>query len=178
MDRERYLRQQDVEGLGVGRLQSMHVSVVGAGAVGNEVVKNLVLMGVGAIDVHDFDRVEIHNLTRSIFLREADVGAGKAGALVARAAEIDPNVRLRAIEGDVWRTLRLADLARRDVIICAVDNLHKLKDAFQNEHGWVPVYYLFDSEGKLKSRAAGEFGVGVLTGALEKMFPSAREAGA
>ncbi|MBK7705658.1 MAG: TlpA family protein disulfide reductase [Acidobacteria bacterium] len=62
--------------------------------------------------------------------------------------------------------------------ICAVDNLHKLKDVFQNEQGWVPVYYLFDSEGKLKSRAAGEFGVGVLTGALEKMFPSAREAGA
>jgi molybdopterin/thiamine biosynthesis adenylyltransferase len=123
MDRERYLRQQDVEGLGVGRLQSMHVSVVGAGAVGNEVVKNLVLMGVGAIDVHDFDRVEIHNLTRSIFLREADVGAGKAGALVARAAGVDPHVRLRAIEGDVWRTLGLAELARRDVLICAVDNL-------------------------------------------------------
>ncbi|MGL6111601.1 MAG: ThiF family adenylyltransferase, partial [Rubrivivax sp.] len=78
MDRERYLRQQDVDGLGVDRLQSMHVSVVGAGAVGNEVVKNLVLMGVGAIDVHDFDRVEIHNLTRSIFLREADVGTSKA----------------------------------------------------------------------------------------------------
>lgn len=54
---------------------------------------------------------------------------------------------------------------------CAVDNLHKLKDAFQNEQGWVPVYYLFDAEGKLKSRAAGEFGIGVLTGALEKMFP-------
>ncbi len=52
----------------------------------------------------------------------------------------------------------------------AVDNLHKLKDAFLNEQGWVPVYYLFDAEGKLKTRAAGEFGVGILTTALEKMF--------
>lgn len=52
----------------------------------------------------------------------------------------------------------------------AVDSLHKLKDAFQNEQGWVPVYYLFDAEGKLKTRAAGEFGVGILKGALEKMF--------
>jgi thiol-disulfide isomerase/thioredoxin len=60
--------------------------------------------------------------------------------------------------------------------ICAVDNMHKLKDAFQNEQGWVPVYYLFDHEGKLKTRAAGEFGVGVLTGALEKMFPNTQEA--
>ena len=52
----------------------------------------------------------------------------------------------------------------------AVDSLHKLKDAFQNEQGWVPVYYLFDAEGKLRSRAAGEFGIGVLQTALDKMF--------
>ncbi len=60
--------------------------------------------------------------------------------------------------------------------VCAVDNQHKLKDAFLNEQGWVPVYYLFDSEGKLKSRAAGEFGIGVLKTALEKMFPETQEA--
>lgn len=52
----------------------------------------------------------------------------------------------------------------------AVDSLHKLKDAFRNEQGWVPVYYLFDSDGKLKTRAAGEFGLGVLQTALDKMF--------
>jgi thiol-disulfide isomerase/thioredoxin len=56
--------------------------------------------------------------------------------------------------------------------VCAVDNQHKLKVAFLNEQGWVPVYYLFDADHKLKSRAAGEFGIGVITGALEKMFPS------
>ena len=51
----------------------------------------------------------------------------------------------------------------------AVDSLHKLKNAFLNEQGWVPVYYLFDANGKLKTRAAGEFGVGILQTALEKM---------
>ncbi len=123
MNRERYLRQQGVDGLAVARLSALHVAVVGAGAVGNEVVKNLALMGVGAVDVHDFDRVEIHNLTRSVFLRESDVGAPKAQAVAGRAAAIDPNVRLRAIEGDAWRTLRLADVERLDAVICAVDNL-------------------------------------------------------
>jgi hypothetical protein len=34
----------------------------------------------------------------------------------------------------------------------------------------VPVYYLFDAAGKLKTRAAGEFGIGILTTALDKMF--------
>jgi thiol-disulfide isomerase/thioredoxin len=58
----------------------------------------------------------------------------------------------------------------------AVDSLHKLKDAFQNEQGWVPVYYLFDAEGKLKTRAAGEMGVGVLQTALDKMFAAQADA--
>jgi molybdopterin/thiamine biosynthesis adenylyltransferase len=123
VDQERFLRQQGIEGLGIERLRSMHVTVVGAGAVGNEVVKNLVLLGVGAIDVHDFDRVEIHNLTRSVFLRETDVGSSKARAVVARAGEVDADILLRAVDGDAWRTLRLAELERCDVVICAVDNL-------------------------------------------------------
>ena len=54
--------------------------------------------------------------------------------------------------------------------VCAIDNEHKLKDAFLNEQGWVPVYYLFDTNGKLKTRAAGEFGLGVVEQALQKMF--------
>jgi thiol-disulfide isomerase/thioredoxin len=61
--------------------------------------------------------------------------------------------------------------------VCAVDNQHKLRDAFLNEQGWVPVYYLFDGEGKLKTRAAGEFGLGIVQTALEKMF-AAQAAGA
>jgi thiol-disulfide isomerase/thioredoxin len=71
-----------------------------------------------------------------------------------------------------------ADIAKHCIDdVCAVDNKHRLRNAFLNEQGWVPVYYLFDAEGKLKSRAAGEYGIGVLTGALEKMF-AAREAAA
>ncbi len=62
--------------------------------------------------------------------------------------------------------------------LCAIDNQHKLKDAFLNEQGWVPIYYLFDAQGKLKSRAAGEFGIGVLSGALEKMFAAHKSAAA
>ena len=64
-----------------------------------------------------------------------------------------------------------ADIAKHCIDdVCAVDNKHRLRNAFLNEQGWVPVYYLFDADGKLKSRAAGEFGIGVLTGAVEKMF--------
>jgi thiol-disulfide isomerase/thioredoxin len=59
---------------------------------------------------------------------------------------------------------------------CAIDNQHKLRDAFLNEQGFVPAYYLFDTENKLKGFAAGERGIDLiapsltrLLGALEKV---------
>jgi thiol-disulfide isomerase/thioredoxin len=51
---------------------------------------------------------------------------------------------------------------------CAVDNGHKLRDIFKNEHGYVPAYYLFDAQGKLKSFAAGERGIDMLASAVER----------
>ena len=52
----------------------------------------------------------------------------------------------------------------------AVDNEHALRDAFQNEHGYVPAYYLFDEQHKLKSFAAGEYGTKVMEPALERLL--------
>jgi thiol-disulfide isomerase/thioredoxin len=52
----------------------------------------------------------------------------------------------------------------------AVDNEHKLKDAFHNEQGYVPAYYLFDAEGKLRCFAAGERGLDMLKSALDRVL--------
>jgi thiol-disulfide isomerase/thioredoxin len=51
---------------------------------------------------------------------------------------------------------------------CAIDNAHALRDAFVNENGYVPAYYLFDGEGKLRSFAAGERGLNMIAPALER----------
>jgi thiol-disulfide isomerase/thioredoxin len=50
----------------------------------------------------------------------------------------------------------------------AIDNEHQLKDAFKNDQGYVPAYYLFDAEGKLKMFAAGERGLDLLKSALDR----------
>lgn len=62
--------------------------------------------------------------------------------------------------------------------ICAIDNEHKLRDAFLNEQGHVPAYYLFDSNGKLKSFAAGERGLDLVGPALKRLLetPAAQKA--
>ena len=56
---------------------------------------------------------------------------------------------------------------------CAVDNEHKLKEAFKNEQGYVPAYYLFDAEGKLRCFAAGERGINLVAASLERLLPKA-----
>ncbi len=121
-DSDRYSRHRAIAGFPQEILQRSRFLVIGAGAIGNEVVKNLCLLGVGRIDVHDFDRIERHNLTRSVLLREADIGQPKARALVARAGELDPAVRLVAHDGDIRDLLSPTSVAAADLVIGAVDN--------------------------------------------------------
>lgn len=52
----------------------------------------------------------------------------------------------------------------------ALDHMHKLRDAFQNDEGFVPAYYLFDAEGKLRGSGVGRRGLEVLKPALERIF--------
>lgn len=120
---QRYRRHDLIDWFSQEKVAAARVAVVGAGAVGNEVIKNLVLLGVGEIDVFDFDVVELHNLTRGVLLREADTGRNKAEAVAGRARELDPHVAVRSIAGDFWDTLSLGRLQDYDCVIAAVDNL-------------------------------------------------------
>ena len=56
---------------------------------------------------------------------------------------------------------------------CAVDNEHRLKEAFKNDQGFVPAYYLFDAEGKLRCFAAGERGINLVAASLDRLLPKA-----
>ncbi len=96
--------------------------VVGAGALGNEIVKNLVLVGVGTVIVVDLDRVESSNLSRCVFFRAEDEGRPKARALAERAAELNPDVEVIPVVGDVRLAIGLAAFAEVDVVIGGLDN--------------------------------------------------------
>jgi molybdopterin/thiamine biosynthesis adenylyltransferase/DNA-binding transcriptional regulator YhcF (GntR family) len=104
------------------KVEKAKVMVVGAGALGNEVIKNLVLMGIGNIFIVDFDEIELANLSRSILFRESDTGRKKAEVAAARAKEINPNVHVQYFHGDVTSSLGLGVFRRMDVIIGCLDN--------------------------------------------------------
>lgn len=106
------------------RVNNARVLVAGAGALGNEVIKDLALFGVGQIFVVDFDRIEVTNLTRSVLFRETDAFEHKFKAEVAaqRAMEINPQIKVTPIVGNLFSEVGLALYKSVDVIIGCLDS--------------------------------------------------------
>src|SRR5512142_3435944 len=104
------------------KVQKAKVMVIGAGALGNEVIKNLALMGIGHLFIVDFDKVEAANLSRSILFREGDNNRSKAEIAAARAKSINPDIHVQYMNGDVTTQLGLGIVRRMDVVIGCLDN--------------------------------------------------------
>ena len=104
------------------KVRDAKMMVVGAGALGNEVIKNLALMGIGHLYIVDFDKIEAANLSRSILFREKDSGRNKAQLAAARAKEINPEIEVQYLHGDVTTDVGLGVFRRMDVIIGCLDN--------------------------------------------------------
>lgn len=106
------------------KVKSARVLVAGAGALGNEVVKNLALFGIGHIYVADFDKIEISNLTRSVLFREEDAynHAYKADIVAKRAMEINPQIKVIPIVGDLFSEVGFGLYKSVDVIIGCLDS--------------------------------------------------------
>lgn len=119
---ERYARHNLIDWFKQEDLQKHSVGVIGAGAVGNEIIKCLSLLGIGSILVCDLDTIEIHNLTRSVLFRDSDLGLSKAEVASLRATELDSNIKATSITDDFWRSLKLEDIQKLNCIFCCVDN--------------------------------------------------------
>lgn len=106
------------------KVSNARVLVAGAGALGNEVIKDLALFGVGHIFVVDFDKIEISNLTRSVLFREEDAFEHRYKAEVAakRAMEINPQIKVTPIVGNLFSEVGLALYKSVDVIIGCLDS--------------------------------------------------------
>jgi adenylyltransferase/sulfurtransferase len=106
------------------KVKNARVLVAGAGALGNEVVKNLVLFGVGHIFVVDFDQIELSNLTRSVLFREEDALAHsyKAEVVARRAMEINPQIKVTPIVGNLFSEVGFGLYNTVDVVIGCLDS--------------------------------------------------------
>lgn len=105
-------------------VKNAKVMVVGCGALGNEVLKNLVLFGVEHIVIVDFDVIEESNLCRSILFRKSDAEHHyfKTDVAAKRLQKINPAVRIHTIHGDISYHVGLGLFREMDVIISCLDN--------------------------------------------------------
>ena len=72
------IRAMQLEQSQAAKLTQAKVLVVGAGGIGCEVLKDLVLTGFSTIDVIDLDTIDVSNLNRQFFFRREHVGKSKA----------------------------------------------------------------------------------------------------
>jgi len=104
------------------RLSKAVVMVAGAGALGNEIIKNLALLGVGKILIYDIDKIENTNLTRSVLYRTEDIGRYKAEVSAERAMEINPDIKAYAFVSNLIDDVGLGIFRRITAVIGGLDN--------------------------------------------------------
>lgn len=122
----KYFARQDLFLLPeVGRMiKNLRVLVVGAGAAGNEVLKNLVLMGFRNLTIVDFDHIEDSNLSRTVLFITEDIGKSKAIVAAGRLKEmaLAENPHIEGLHGNLMTDFGKGKLfMEHDIVISCVD---------------------------------------------------------
>lgn len=104
------------------KIAKCRLLVVGAGALGNEILKNAALLGFRRIVVVDLDRIEESNLSRTVLFRSEDVGAFKADVAVRAFRELAPNSWVQGMAANIVHGVGLGVFEWADVILAGLDN--------------------------------------------------------
>lgn len=121
INNDRYSRLELITWWDQNILKNAKILVAGCGALGNEIVKNLAMLGVKNICVADMDKVEKSNLTRSILFRKKDEGKSKAKVICKRAKELNEEINIKYFDGNIFN-FGLGVFKSFDLIIGGLDN--------------------------------------------------------
>lgn len=97
--------------------QNQSATVIGCGAIGRNVALQLASIGIGKLQLIDFDSVEETNVTTQGFL-SSEIGQQKVSALADSVLRIDPTISIEQIN-DRWRPKQKLS----DVVFCCVDSI-------------------------------------------------------
>ena len=134
-DMQRYSRQimlEEIGFVGMEKLRSAKICVVGVGGIGNPIVTQLAAMGVGKLKIVDRDVVEISNLHRQHLYNEADIGKVKVEVAAERLKKINHHVQIEAVPLSITRYTAESIVKGMDIIIDALDTVdarYALNDA-------------------------------------------------
>jgi adenylyltransferase/sulfurtransferase len=104
------------------KIRRANVAVIGAGALGNEILKNLALLGFERVIVVDGDRIELSNLSRSVLYRAEDIGRTKVETAAAAYRRLYESATVVPIAGNILTDIGVGLFAWADIIIAGLDN--------------------------------------------------------
>ena len=139
-DADRFDRTKRIGCIDLEEVHRKRCLVIGAGALGNEVLKNLVLSGFRSIVIVDMDHIVLSNLNRCLFFREGNSRRRelKAVVLAERSKELDPDAEIE------YRTTRIEEMTEEswgefDIIFGCLDNIAaRLHANSHSYHNGVP----------------------------------------
>lgn len=108
------------------KLNKLKFFIVGSGAIGCELLKNLAMIGAQNISITDPDHIEISNLSRQFLFRSNDVQSSKSIVAAKRITQYNPNVKITAYQD------KLSDdnskfsnhvIKSSDIVFNALDNI-------------------------------------------------------
>ncbi|KAF4844255.1 Ubiquitin-activating enzyme E1-like [Colletotrichum siamense] len=116
--------QQSLGGSLNANVKKARVLMVGAGGIGCELLKNLVLTGYGEIHVVDLDTIDLSNLNRQFLFRHEHIKKSKALVAKDAAQAFNPKVKIVAhhanIKDSQFNTRWFKDF---NIVFNALDNL-------------------------------------------------------
>ena len=112
---DRFERQHDL--VPIDRLAQLTATVIGVGAIGRQVALQLAAIGARRVELVDFDRVEMTNVTTQGYLA-GDVGQLKVDATRHAVQQIDPTIVVRTV-ADRFRAKQQVG----EAVFCCVDSI-------------------------------------------------------
>ncbi len=118
-------RQSRIEGWDREAIRKAKILVIGAGAIANEVIKNLALLGFEYVFIADMDEIELTNLTRTVLFTKQDIGKRKAAVAAKRFCELNmaPTAAADYFDGDIVFALGDGIFRRVDLVLGCLDNM-------------------------------------------------------
>lgn len=104
-------------------LSTCKVLVVGAGGIGCELLKNLVLTGFKNIEVIDLDTIDVSNLNRQFLFQKKHVGKSKAQVAKESVLQFCPTVNITAYHDSIMNPDYNVEFFRKFILVMnALDN--------------------------------------------------------
>ena len=126
MTQKRYQKQIAISQIGKAgqeRLERSVVTVIGCGGLGSPALTYLACAGIGTLRIIDNDIVEESNLNRQFLHTTDSVGMAKTESAAKRLKEINPCIRIEAIQQELTKENVKTLLTGSDVVLSCLDHL-------------------------------------------------------